>query len=55
MNVGYEVYEAVALIFLFWSPGAEVTGAVARETRCTPLVTWTSKCLIPACKRQTGS
>lgn len=29
--------------------------AVARETRCTQSVTWTSKCLILACKRQTGS
>ena len=41
--------------FLVWSVGAEVTGAVARETRCTQLVTWTSKCLIPAFKRQIGS
>lgn len=32
-----------------------MTGAVARETRCTQSVTWTSKCLIPAYKRQTGS
>ena len=57
--MGYEVWEATALVFFFvffgLSVGAEVTGAVARETRCTQLVTWTSKCLIPAFKRQTGS
>ena len=41
--------------FLVGSLGAEVNGAVARETRCTQSVTWISKCLILACKRQTGS
>ena len=45
----------VFFFFFGLSVGAEVTGAVARETRCTQLVTWTSKCLIPAFKRQTGS
>ena len=51
------MWEATALVFFFFglSVGAEVTGVVARETRCTQLVTWTSKCLIPAFKRQTGS
>uniref|UniRef100_A0A671DTB8 Uncharacterized protein n=1 Tax=Rhinolophus ferrumequinum TaxID=59479 RepID=A0A671DTB8_RHIFE len=32
----------------------QAAGALARETHCTQLVTWTPKCLIPACKRQTG-
>lgn len=54
-NVGYEMWESAALISWFGFLGAEVTGAVARETRCTQLGTWTSKCLIPAYKRQTGS
>lgn len=49
------MWEPAALVSWFGSLGAEVTGAVARETRCTLWVTWTSKCLIPACKRQTGS
>ena len=53
-NVGFEVWKAAALVSCFGSLGAEVTGAVARETRCTLLATWTSKCLIPACRRQTG-
>lgn len=51
----YEVWEFAAFVSWFDSLGAEVTGEVARETRCTQSATWTSKCLIPACKRQTGS
>lgn len=53
-GVWYEVWKAAALVSWFGSLGAEATGAVARETRCTLWATWTSKCLIPACKRQTG-
>lgn len=55
ITVGDEVREAVALVSCFGSLGAEVTGVAAWETLCIQSVTWTSKCLIPACKRQTGS
>ena len=32
-----------------------MTRSLARDTRCAQSVIWTSKCLIPVCKRQTGS
>lgn len=53
-NAGLES-STLSLLTWFGSLGAEVTGAVDRETHSIQSVTWTSKCLIPACKRQTGS
>ncbi|KAI2573401.1 EMC4 isoform 3 [Pan troglodytes] len=38
-----------------WAIELSGPGGGSRETRSTQSVTWTSKCLIPACKRQTGS